>query len=278
MCCDADNAAGDRNPWLRNAVPMIWKLLTVLAGASVAWWLSGYDANLTAEDKVADRKRRLKRCGITLLLAGLGWLGGVVFIFVLLTLAIVWAPCLSELLARAFHRLIDFSDASHFDPEKLTNDLDRLAGLAKQDRNGEALQLCGELMQSGGTSPAALEAMRFRLYDRMFTDERLRCSPMIAEACQLWEKKEYGEAELQLKQLLELEPFNLPAAVLLMRIYAQALKRPDKAYGWLQALEKQSAFPPGFVAYVREHLEKWLAPAAPEAKDAGIESFLVRKG
>jgi hypothetical protein len=256
---------------------MYWRFLVVLATAIVAWWLSGYDTNLTAEDEAADRMRRIRRCGITVLLAGVGSLGGVLFIFTVVTMAIIWAGCLSELFAGGFHRLIDGSEHCHFDPRKLKQELDQLAALAKQGRNEEALQLCAELMQSGGVSPVALEAMRFRLYEDMFADERLLSLPPLAEAQQLCGKNQYLEAEARLKLLLNREPQNLPAAICLMRLYARTLKRPDKAYGWLRALEQQPGLPPGFIDYVRLRLDDWLAPSSPEAEGEGIEALLVRK-
>jgi len=256
---------------------MYWKFLIVLAVAIATWWLSGYDTSLTAEDEAADRMRRSIRCGITVLLTGIGLFGGVVFIFTSVTLAIIWAGCLSELCARGFHRLIDHSDHSHFDPTKLKQESDRLAALARQGRHEEAIQLCTELIRSGGASPVALEAMRFRLYSDMFAEEQLLSLPALAEANQLCDKLQYSEAEARLKLMLNRNPQSLPAGIFLMQLYAQKLKRPDKAHGWLRTLERQPGLPPGFTDYVRQRLEAWLAPVLPEADGEGIESLLAPK-
>jgi len=263
------------------------KLPIILAATSiVAWWLSGYDAAVTGENKRSDFKRRAWRCGVTLVLmyavagtaSGAGSFGGFIFIATTLPLAIIWAGCLSEVFARAFHHLVDSEDSREFDPRKLTGELDRIAGLVRQGRNEEAINLCTKLLKSGEASSLAMEAMLFRLYHEIFTDERIEAAPPLAEAHQLCEEGHCVEAESRLSLLLKQEPGNLAAAMMLMRIYAQYLQRPGKAYALLETFEHRSAIPPGFVDYARQRIGEWVDPAALEEKSAeGIESLLIAR-
>ena len=58
----------------------------------------------------------------------------------------------------------------------------------------------------------------------------------------IWKCRRQGrfdEAESKLNQLLQREPNHLPALLLLLRVYAQDLQRPDKAQTQLQGLTQK---------------------------------------
>src|SRR5262245_19066560 len=105
--------------------PLILSLTSALS-----WWLSGYDTAVTGENHRKDLKRRVIRCGVTLVLMVVGLslalgsnrFGGFVFIAIIVPVAILWTGCVSEAFARAFHRLIDSSDSREFDPNELTRE------------------------------------------------------------------------------------------------------------------------------------------------------------
>src|SRR5262245_6860527 len=126
----------------------------VLAFTSVlTWWLSGYDSQVTGENRVKDVKRKVIRCGVTLLLVAIGVaaatgggrFGGFVRNALVVPLGLLWTGCVSELFARGFHSLVDSSDSGEFDPKVVTRDLDRLAELVQQGHNEEAIHLCAKL-------------------------------------------------------------------------------------------------------------------------------------
>lgn len=254
--------------------------------AFVGWWLSGYDAAVTGENRESDFKRRAWRCGLTLVLVAAGVaassgdsrFGGFVFIAMIVPLALIWVGCLSEAFARAFHQLIDSADNREFEPKQHTRDLDRLAGLVRQGRNEEAVGLCQKLLESGETSGLAMEAMLFRLYQEIFTDERIDAALPLREAHQLRQEGRYPEAESWLTLLLKREPGDLAAAMMLMRIYVQHLHRPGSAYALLGTFEHRSDIPPAFVDYARRRIGEWIDPGAAEEKSTeGIESLLVAR-
>ncbi len=254
--------------------------------AVVAWWLSGYDTRVTGENQAADLKRRAVRCGVTLLVVALGvgaaWgggrFGGFVFLATVVPLALIWAGCVGEMFARGFYHLIDSPDPTEFDPKKLSGELDALAVLVKQGRNEEAIGLCTELLKSGEASGLAMEAMLFRLYDELFDNERILRSPSLAEAQRWCEQGNGVGAEPQLKELLKREPGNLPAAIMLMRIYARNFRRPDKACTLLTTFEDRFGVLPGFMGYARRRIDGWLSVVPLQKKSAeGVESLLVEK-
>lgn len=253
--------------------------------AALAWWFSAYDTNLTGEDKAADLKRRAVRSVITVVITGAGvggalsgWkFGGFIFIAIVVPLAIIWAGCLSEFFAQATHGLIDSPDPTNCDPRKLARDLDKLATLVRHGLNEEAIQLCTALLKSRETSALAMDAMLFRIYEQMLSDQRLLASPVSAETDRLWQVGRSIDAESLLTQGLKREPENVIVAFTLLRLYGQYLRAPDKAYALLESLRQKAALPPGFLGYARHRLDQWVAPRQTERSAEGIESLLVRR-
>jgi len=252
--------------------------IPVFAGTTaLSWWLSGYDTMVTGEDRAADFRRRAMRCGATLLLIAAGLASPWILISVTVLIAVIWASCVSELFARGFQRLVDPQDTRQFDPRQTAQDLDKLAMLVQNERNDEAIEWCKKLMESGEAT-LAIEAVLFQLYSRMFSGDSVQSSPPLAEAQRLWAQGNPGEAASKLDSLLQKEPDNLRAVFLLMRIYAQALKRPDKTDALLRTLGQRPHMPPVFVEYARQSIQEWsgMVPR-PEKTTEGIESLLVNR-
>ena len=137
------------------------RFLILLAPVTVlAWWLSGYDSAVTGENRSADLRRRAIRCAATLLLiligigaaAGGGSFGTFVIIALVVPFGVLWTGCLSEVLGRGFHRLIDSSDSREFDQNELTSELDRLGQLVQQGRAKESIGLCARLRATAAGS------------------------------------------------------------------------------------------------------------------------------
>jgi predicted Zn-dependent protease len=197
-------------------------------------------------------------------------------IFMTVMIAVVWASCLSELFARSFHSLIDSEDDRPFDPKQRARDLDRLAELVQQGRHTEAIELCWQLAESGEASLLAMEATMFRLWSEMFADDRIRNFPFLADAHRLRTQGCLTEAEAKLQSLLNQEPDNLAASLMLMRIYAQDLKSPGKADALLTSVARQPKVPPVFAKYARERIAEWSGAVPPREQTVeGIESLLV---
>ena len=90
----------------------------------------------------------------------------------------------------------------------------------------------------------------------------------MAKAAGLRQQGRFKEAVSLLESLMARNPENLAAALLLMRVYAQDMKRPQKAEKLLAAIESQPHVAAGLVEYARSSIPEWnlLAPAAPEQK------------
>src|SRR5436305_987504 len=138
-------------------------LVFILLVTAVGWWLSGFDSHLTGEDYRADFTRRGIRTVITCLLAMVAVLAGGLGVLFFIMIALVWAPCVAELCARIFHRMVDPEDDRKFDPKEIDRNLDLLGQLIKQGRNKEAVDLCKKLQDSSEGSHLALDATLHRL-------------------------------------------------------------------------------------------------------------------
>ncbi|MGA2853938.1 MAG: tetratricopeptide repeat protein, partial [Verrucomicrobiota bacterium] len=104
--------------------------------------------------------------------------------------------------------------------------------------------------------------------------DRVQKPKPLTEASRLRAEGKFGGAEMILKSLLAENPSNLDAALMLMRLYAQDLRRSDKAAEVLRALEKQPHIPSAHIEYASRSINEWgqkkSAPAAvvlPESVD-----------
>jgi tetratricopeptide repeat protein len=241
-------------------------VIVLVLAASLSWWLSGYDSRVTGENEKEDRIRRGIRCGATLLLVEPAFSGlwrywryddraaGVLYLMTSLPLAIIWCSCISELLARGFHWLIDPEDKREFDPGKGARDLDTIASLIKNGRKEEAIQLCQTLKESGDASVLAMEVMLEHLGVPQTGDRKPK--PLI-QAYRLREEGKFNETEMILKALLAEHPSNADAALMLMRLYAQDLHRSDKAMEILRSLEQQPHISSGPIEFARRSIHEW---------------------
>jgi len=240
----------------------IYVILLTLATVAI-WWLSGFDPKATGENRRADLIRRIVRCVATLILAGIFFGTNAValgytfipLIFIIPTsLSLLWCGPISELLSQGFHRLIDSDDRREFDPNKSTRDLDMIAILLKNGRKEEALQLCHTLKETGDANILVLETL---LALHGIHLESGRKPAPLTEACRLRSEGKFVEAETILNSLLVENPSNADAALMLMRLYAQDLRRSDKAAEVLRTLKTQPHVPSSHIEYARRSIHDW---------------------
>jgi hypothetical protein len=254
----------------------------------IGWWLSGYDAQVTSEDKGRDFRRQAIRCAVSLLLVAVflwfmglpGDAAALVCVPVLLTvpvaLGLIWCGCLGELLSRGFRRLIYPEDHRPFDPHQNVRDLDRVASLIRDGRKKEALKLCQTLEESGDVSVLALETMLEHLGVQ---PDRTRKPKPLVEAHRLRSQGRFREAEVMLTSLLAENPADVEAAFMLIRIHAQDLHRADQAVAVLDSLAKQPQVPASHIEYARRSIGEWSQgkpePEAVAAQPESIDELLV---
>ena len=242
-------------------------VLALATGAS--WWLSGYDTKATGENEREDLIRRTIRCGVTLLLVELAFwslwrcwryddrASGMAYLVFALPLALIWCGCLSELVSHGFHWLIDPEDHRDFDLHKNRRDLDMIASLIKNDRKDEAIQLCQMLKESGEVSVLTLETLLEHLGVK---PDSAQTPKPLAEAYRLRSQGKLIEAEAMLNSLLAEDPANVAAALMLIRLYAEDMRRSDKAHEVLRSLEKQPHFPSAHIEFARRSIDEWTTP------------------
>ncbi|HLX95866.1 MAG TPA: tetratricopeptide repeat protein [Verrucomicrobiae bacterium] len=265
--------------------------IAVLTLAAVgSWWLSGYDAKLTGANEREDFIRRAIRCGITLFLVELAFWNlwrywryndqgsGIAYLFIMLPLVALWCGCLSELVAHGFHWLIDPEDHREFDPHSSRPDLDAIAGLIHDGRKEEAIQLCQKLKESGDVNILTLETMLERLGVK---PDNVKKPRPLTEADHLRSQGKWNEAEALLNSLLVEDPSNVDAALMLMRLYAQDLRRGDKASEVLRSLETQPKVSSAHIEFARRSIAEWSNPtpkkSVVEVQPESIDELVARR-
>lgn len=235
-------------------------ITALVLAALMAWWLSGYDTKLTGENNQKDLIRRVVRCAATLILVEMFFflpfsMAAIPpLLFIIGMLAVLWIGCLAELFAGGFHRLVDPEDKREFDPDKGLRDLDTVASLIKNGRTEEAGQLCEMLKESGDANILALETLMARGGIQKENSRKLK---PLTEAYRLRKEGQFSAAETLLHSLLAENPSNVSAALMLMQLYAQDLRRSDKATEILRQLEKQPYISPGHIEYAQRSICEW---------------------
>jgi predicted Zn-dependent protease len=245
---------------------------------------------LTGENQKADRWRRCIRCGITLLLVEVGFWGlwkywrnndiasGALYLAMMLPLAFIWVGCLSEMLARTFNSLFDPEDHREFDGNQTQRDLDAIARLVKNGHKDAAIQLCQRLKESGDASVQAMETMLEHLGVPQHSAQKPK---PLNEASRLRLQGKFAEAETLLKTLLLQNPANVEAAMLLIRLYAQDLRRMDLALKVLETLEQQPHVSRGHTDFARRSISEWCQgktkPEKVQALPESIDELLAQR-
>jgi tetratricopeptide (TPR) repeat protein len=239
---------------------MILDIILLSVAAAIAWWLSGFDSRLTGESGKADLMRRGIRCGSTLFLLVILFslpysiASAPPMLLIVALLALIWTGCITELGARFFHRLVDPEDKREFDPHQSARNMDMVASLLKGGRHEEAAQLCATLKESGDANILVLETLLARSGIQFEHDRKPK---PLTEAYHLRSQGKFDEAAAVLNSLLAENPSNVDAALMLMRLYAQDLRRSDKAAEVLRALEQQPHIPSGHIDYARRSIQDW---------------------
>jgi hypothetical protein len=251
---------------------------------AAAWWLSGYDPKVTGENKTIDVIRRLLRCLVTAIFVAI--LFGIrprtyAFVPILLiapiSIALVWRSCLSEWWVHGFIHLIFSEDKGEFDPNAGTRGLERVAALLREGHRDEALQLAETLMKSGDANVLVLETMLARAG---LEPKGPQAADPLAEVYRLRSEGKFAGAVTRLSAFVELNPSNVQAQILLIRLYAQDLKQPDDAAEALRLLEKQPHAPKWQIDYARHSLHEWgqdkPGPAPAEPLPESIDELLAK--
>ena len=208
-----------------------------------AWWLSAYDAKLSGDDTPADRRRRLVRTVLTLLLSLSILLlplarGSLVVVYAIsIVLAALWIGPGTEFGAHVFHKMLGMSASNRpHDPRESVRNADALAAMIREGRNEESVQFYENLRLAGADNLVVLET----LLDRGQIPYRKEFRPRpLLDAQRLRKQGKFIEAESILKLLLQEQPANLDGAMLLLRLYVHDLRDREKAAGIVQHLMHQ---------------------------------------
>ena len=179
---------------------ILWNIILVAFTGLMLWWLSGYDAQVTGENKRRDLIRRVARCLATAILVliffepnaiRIGYAFIPLILIVPATIGILWAGCIGAFFAQGIHRVIDSDDRRPLDLNENSHNLDRVAGLLKSGRREEAALLCEVLKKSGDANVLVLETMLARAGVRQ---EGFKQFKPLAEAHRLRSEGKFDEA------------------------------------------------------------------------------------
>jgi tetratricopeptide (TPR) repeat protein len=245
---------------------LLYNLAVIVVCTAVFWWLSGFDSRLTGELR-SDLIRRSVRCGISLVVVEWAFYAlwqcrvtgdrsaGILYLAAAVPLVLIWGGCITDAGAHCFHLLIDFQDEKRpFDPKAGTRELDAIGGLIRSGRKEEAIQLCRTLLQ---TSPELRTALETTLHHLGAPPESPNESKPLAEASKLRQAGKFEEAEAVLTLLLKREPSNIDAALMLIRLYGQDMRQPEKAAAALRSLEKKPHVPAPYLEFARRSIPDW---------------------
>ncbi len=236
--------------------------------APVVWWLTGRDKSWDGQSKQGRHfTRALRTVAVSFLFFIMLWTaeggGGAAAVPLLLIFPILIALALrssvSEIFAGGFLRLVDpaLHDRREMDLKCAQRHRDNIAWLIHHDKREEAVRLCEELKKSGELDAATLaNTLEFLGVPQDFG----KISEPLHEARRLRALARFSEAETYLRTRLVTHPADSGAALLLMRVCAEDLRRPDAAANVLAALEKQPRVSPDHLEFARRSLAEWRRP------------------
>ena len=229
-------------------------LIVLAVAATIFRWLSRFDKKVTGENQTADRWRRGVRCVLALLVLEVILWRPTTMILLIAILVMIWAGCLAELVARSFRWLVDSTAERAFDQGKNLRELDAIGVLIRQGKKAEAIRLCKMLKQAGEVDRATLELTLEHL--GVPQKSATRPGPLNA-ASRLRSQGKFPAAEKILKSMLRKNPANTDAALLLIRLYAQDLRRMDLAMKVLESLEQHPRVSRGHTDFARRSMDEW---------------------
>lgn len=262
-------------------------VLALVAGGS--WWLTGFDKTDGGESKRTHYVSRLVRCVAIVWLAGVflwfveqresGYGGVALLLIIPPSLALLLRSSLAEVLTHGVLRLIEpaLHDTRPLDPGKSQRYLDTVAHLVRNGRRDEAIKLCQEFQQSGEVDRATLEMTLEYLGVKQ---EHAQAVQPLTQAARWRSQEKFTEAEQLLTSLLTKNPADTDAAMLLMRLYAENLRQPDRAREVLRLLEQQPHVSTSHLEFARRSIDEWATPkqtetvaaASPESVDDLVAS------
>jgi hypothetical protein len=249
---------------------MIFLNVGVLAmiGAGL-WWLTGIDKTAGGESKRSHHFTRALRCvAVVFLSAAFGWCiedpglgaGAIPFVIIIpVSIALILRSSIAELFTHGFLGFLDpaLHDDRPLDPGQSRRYQDTIAHLIKNGRHHEAIKLCEELKLSGEVDFVTLENT---LEFLGVSQARAKLENPLTQAAQLRAQGDFAAAEQMLQSLLAKNPADTGAAMLLLRLYAQDLRRPGRAHEVLRQLEQQPHVAASHREFARRSIAEWSRP------------------
>jgi len=258
------------------------RFIVLLIMAALIWWLTGLDKGWDGHSKRSHHfTRALRTLGVVFCV----WLmqvgGPIMLLSAPLTIALLLRSSISEIFSGGFMRMIDPAsyDKRELDLKRSQRHRDNLAWLIHHGKREQAIKLCEELRKSGELDEATLAStLEFLGVQQDWTKHT---SP-LNRAQQLRSAGKFPEAEQALKSMLQKNPADEGAVMVLIRLYAQDLRQPSRAQEVLRNFERQPAASRAHVEFARRSIEEWsrgktppVAPALAHPLPETVEAMIA---
>ena len=238
-------------------------IILALTGAG-AWWLTGFDRGFDGQGRIGRYVRRVIRTVLALLVVSvLLWAAETHIGPWAIPILIICPIALALLLRSSVAEVFAFSAA--YDLQKMMRFLGAIGQLIKTGQQEQAIKLCEEFEKSGEIGQVTLETTP---KNPGVKAGRSPAGNPLSEPHQLRSEGRFIEAVPLLKSMLERNPRDTEAAILLMRLYVQDLHQRGLADEVLRQLEEQPQMPAAQIEFARRSLNEW---GASEPARAGKE-------
>jgi tetratricopeptide (TPR) repeat protein len=239
-------------------------ILALVAGGT--WWLTGLEKTAGGDSMRDHPFNRALRCVAVVFLSAifiwlleaprLGYGDIPILILIPLGIALVLRSALAEIPTLGILGLVDpaLGDHRELDTGKTRRYQDTIAHLIHNGRRDEAIRLCEELKRTGEVDAAILENTLEFLGVKQQRGQAV--NPLLA-AGYLRKQGDFVAAEQLLQALLQKNPADEGAGIMLMRLYAEDLHQPERAQAVLQALENQRGVSASHLEFARRSIDEW---------------------
>ena len=211
-----------------------------------------------------------------------GGAGGVPLLLIVpVGIALLLRSSVAEVLTQGILRLIEPGAHDHrpVDPHAAQRHRDAIAYLIHHGKTDAAIKLCEELKRDGELDAATLE---HTLEFLGVKQNRSAVERPVNQAARLRAEGKLTEAEALLKKLLAQNSADAGAAMLLLRLYAEDFRQPDRAWELWHRLKQQAAIPATHLEFARRSINEWSAPAklkvasVAEANSGSVDDLLAQ--
>jgi hypothetical protein len=253
--------------WKVILIAILDVLLPIVAGVGT-WFLTSLDqtAGRDGMNYVVRTLRAISVALLTVILlfileAPLNYFDVPLLVFAVIGFGYIFRSVISEIFAGGLIKLIDPASGQPdrpIDAVVARQHEKEISRLIRSGQRAEAIQLCERLKETGEVERMTLEHTLEYLGVKQSAPDR---TPPLVVAARLREQGNVAEAEKMLVALLRKNPADEGAGIMLMRVYAQDLRQPERAEAVWRTLAQQRGVSADHLEFARRSLDEWCQSA-----------------